>query len=517
VFGSLLGAMDVIASQRGAACVSATGVQGEGEVRAPQAFAHFATLRARVRWFSLTVDILLALAAYEIALVFFGVFHHYRVQFFSQSLNAGLPLCIAVILVTFLVLGLYKLEAYVSRPLHFLTVAKGSLIAMVVTAFFSFAFKSPVVNESRLIVATWFLLFFVFDALARVWLLEKLYSADVRGCRGDSIIIGDGSDGSVIASRCRELRGFAPVVTLRPRDKRRNGFDAEAALLGALAAVEPPPRHVFLDCTSLGHKATFDLIAAARARGAEVYLIGRLASPLDSTRLLLRLFEMPVMRVSGEAPRHGRPRAVKRAFDIVASATALVLLAPLFAVVAILVKRDSAGSVFFRQTRIGLHGRSFEFVKFRSMSVDNDDAAYRAHSVGNIVNGAGAGPATDKHGRPLHKYAGDARVTRVGQYLRKYSLDELPQFWNVLKGDMSLIGPRPALDYEVEAYKPWHRLRLDVMPGVSGLWQVSGRSHVGFDEMVFQDVIYAYNQSFLTDVGLCLRTVPAVLSGRGAV
>jgi len=267
--------MGMIASQRGAACVSATAVQGEGEVRAPWALAHSAKLRARLRWFSPGVDVLLALVAYEIALVFFGALHHSRVQLFAESLNASLPLCLAVTLVTFLALGLYKLEAYVSRRLHLLTVAKGSLIAMVVTAFFSFAFKSPFVNESRVTVFTGFLLFFALDALARVWLLQKLYSADVRGCRGGSIVIGDGSDSSVIASRCRELRGFAPVVTLQPLDQRRNGFDAEAALLGALAAVEPPPRHVFLDCTSLGHKATFDLIAAARARGAEVYIIGR--------------------------------------------------------------------------------------------------------------------------------------------------------------------------------------------------------------------------------------------------
>ena len=108
------------------------------------------------------------------------------------------------------------------------------------------------------------------------------------------------------------------------------------------------------------------------------------------------------------------------------------------------------------------------------------------------------------------------RVTRVGRFIRSYSLDELPQFWNVLKGDMSMVGPRPALPYEVEAYKPWHRGRLEVTPGVSGLWQVAGRSRVEFDDMVFQDVVYGYNQSLFTDINICLRTVPAVLTGTGA-
>ena len=122
----------------------------------------------------------------------------------------------------------------------------------------------------------------------------------------------------------------------------------------------------------------------------------------------------------------------------------------------------------------------------------------------------------DEWGRPVFKIAEDDRVTRVGRFLRKYSLDELPQFWNVLRGDMSIVGPRPALEYEVEAYHDWHRRRLELVPGVSGLWQVAGRSRVGFDDMVFQDVIYGYNQGLLTDVNLCLRTLPAMLIGRGA-
>src|SRR5450756_1847300 len=152
------------------------------------------------------------------------------------------------------------------------------------------------------------------------------------------------------------------------------------------------------------------------------------------------------------------------------------------------------------------------------MAVGNDAGAHQDYVCELIANGGDETMhCTDEWGRPVFKLADDERVTRVGRFLRKWSLDELPQFWNVLKGDMSMVGPRPALEYEVAAYKPWHGRRLAVAPGVSGLRQVAGRSRVGFDEMVFQDVIYAYNQSLLTDVSLCLRTVPAVLIGRGAV
>jgi lipopolysaccharide/colanic/teichoic acid biosynthesis glycosyltransferase len=290
-----------------------------------------------------------------------------------------------------------------------------------------------------------------------------------------------------------------------------------------LETVEPAPRQVVLVAGALGHKATFDLIGAAHARGSEVYVVGRIVGPLDTTRILMRLFEMPVMRVRGLLRPQGRPARAKRAFDVVTSAAALLVLAPAFAVIALLIKRDSPGPVFYRQTRVGAGGRPFAFLKFRSMTAGNDAAAHREYVTRLIDCGeGGVGPAdaslcsTDEWGRPVYKLAEDGRVTRVGRFLRKYSLDELPQFWNVLKGDMSMVGPRPALQYEVEAYHDWHRMRLELTPGVSGLWQVAGRSRVGFDEMVFQDVIYGYNQSLGTDLSLCLRTLPAMVMGRGA-
>jgi exopolysaccharide biosynthesis polyprenyl glycosylphosphotransferase len=478
-------------------------------------------VRARLQWYSLALDVLLAVLCYELALVVFVSYHSGGLTFAVQSFDWGLPLAVAAIVVTFTRLGLYKLEAYVARPLHLVTLLKGSVVALVVTAFFAFLFKSPLVGESRLTLSLTFALFFVASAVARIALLDRVYVADVRARRGGSIVIGASAGSSVTASRCGDLRGYAPVLALEPLDRRRNGFDAEPELLRALGTAEPAPRQVFLDAAALGHKAVFDLIGAARARGAEVYVIGRLVGPLDSTRLLMRLFEMPLMCVSG-TPAAGEGVAVsKRAFDVVTSAAALLLLSPVLAVVALLIKRGSPGPVFYRQTRIGLRGRPFEFLKFRSMAVGNDGGEHREYVRRLIECGSAAGgdPAlctADEFGRTVFKLVGDARVTRIGRVLRKYSLDELPQFWNVLRGDMSMIGPRPALEYEVAAYKPWHRRRLEVAPGVSGLWQVAGRSRVGFDEMVFQDVMYCYNQSLLTDLSLCLRTVPAVLIGRGA-
>jgi exopolysaccharide biosynthesis polyprenyl glycosylphosphotransferase len=471
-------------------------------------------LRRRLRWLTPAADIGLAFVSYEAAFIFFRWFHDAGITQFTHSFDWGLALGV------FAIACLYKFEVFVSRPLHVLVLFRGVLIALVVTAFFTFTFKAPLVTDSRLTLFTAFGAFFVLTVVVRTAVLDRLYRADVQNYPGGTMVIGESSDSSVIVSRCKELRGYAPVTSLQPLDKRRNGYDAEPALVHELADAEPAPRQVFLDGASLGHKATFDLITAARARGADVYITGRLVSPLDTTKLLIHLFEMPVMRVRRD-PLISKPvPAAKRIFDIVASAAALVVLAPALAVIALLIKRGSPGPVFYRQERVGLRGQTFEFLKFRSMTVGNDAGAhqdYVCELIANGGNGVEAMNCTDEWGRPVFKLADDDRVTRVGRFLRKYSLDELPQFWNVLKGEMSMVGPRPALGYEVEAYKPWHRRRLEVQPGVSGLWQVAGRSRVGFDEMVFQDVIYSYNQSVLTDVSLCLRTVPAVLMGRGAV
>jgi len=478
-------------------------------------------IRGKLRLWAVGGDLIAALVGYEVALVVFSWFHGSGVVFTTASLDWGLLVGLVAILGSFLYCGLYKLEAWVSRRLHLQMLFKGALIAVVITAAFAFAFKAPVVSESRLMVFTAFAVFFVLAALVRIGLLDRLYRRDVRARPGATVVVGQSPESSILVGRLKELRGYGRILPLEPQDRRRNGFDAEPALLAALAAVRPAPRQVFIDGPSVGHKATFDLIAVAHAAGADVYIAGRLVSSLDTTRTLLRLFNLPVMHVRRDpgatpAPRWaGVERVAKRVFDVVVAAGALALLAPAFALIAILIKRDSPGPVFFRQERVGLDGRAFVLLKFRTMTVGNDESVHRDYVRGLIENGAAA--CLDEHGAEVYKLVGDERVTGVGRFLRKWSIDELPQFWNVLRDDMSVVGPRPALDYEVAAYKPWHRRRLDIQPGVSGLWQVAGRSHVDFDEMVFQDVIYGYNQSLLTDVSICLRTVPAVLAGRGAV
>ncbi|HEY7302948.1 MAG TPA: sugar transferase [Bryobacteraceae bacterium] len=207
---------------------------------------------------------------------------------------------------------------------------------------------------------------------------------------------------------------------------------------------------------------------------------------------------------------------VKRTIDVIGSGLGLVLGAPLLLGIAAAIKLSSKGPVLFRQVRVGQYGAAFVFLKFRSMYVDSDSSIHKEY-VKALISGRAERKSSDGKGEGVYKLTRDPRVTRIGAFLRKTSLDELPQLYNVLKGEMSLVGPRPAIPYEVEAYETWHRRRvLEAKPGITGLWQVNGRSRVTFDEMVRLDVRYAMTRSVWLDIRTLLSTPRAVILGEGA-
>jgi exopolysaccharide biosynthesis polyprenyl glycosylphosphotransferase len=194
---------------------------------------------------------------------------------------------------------------------------------------------------------------------------------------------------------------------------------------------------------------------------------------------------------------------LKRATDIVVSLAGIILLSPLFAAIAVIIKIDSGGPAIFRQTRVGHNGRHFLFYKFRSMRHGSerlrDSLQYLSHMTG-----------------PVFKIKKDPRITRVGRFLRKSSMDELPQLFNVLRGDMTLVGPRPSLPEEVKKYGKRELKRMNVKPGLTGLWQVSGRNDISFLEWMELDLYYIEHRSLMLDLKILIRTIPTVLSGKGA-
>jgi lipopolysaccharide/colanic/teichoic acid biosynthesis glycosyltransferase len=210
-------------------------------------------------------------------------------------------------------------------------------------------------------------------------------------------------------------------------------------------------------------------------------------------------------------------RVVKRVMDIVGSLMMIIGLSPLVLLIAVAIRMTSEGPVLFRQRRVGQHGSTFVFLKFRSMYVGNDSKAHREYVTKLIAGQAERKPSNGNgNGNGVYKLTDDPRITKVGAFLRRTSLDELPQFFNVLNGEMSLVGPRPPIAYEVEAYDIWHRRRvLEAKPGITGLWQVYGRSRVNFDDMVRLDLKYARTWSPWMDVKILLRT-PGAMFGEGA-
>lgn len=204
---------------------------------------------------------------------------------------------------------------------------------------------------------------------------------------------------------------------------------------------------------------------------------------------------------------------LKRAMDILGSLFAIVLCAPLLILIALLVKLTSKGPVLFRQQRVGQYGKPFTFLKFRSMYQNNDHTIHREY-VTKLISSR---PETGSNSSAVYKLTSDPRVTKIGKFLRRTSLDELPQLFNVLKGQMSLVGPRPPIPYELAAYAAWHKSRLMVVkPGITGLWQVAGRSRVTFDEMVRLDLRYAASWSLWLDLVILVQTPRAVITGQGA-
>jgi lipopolysaccharide/colanic/teichoic acid biosynthesis glycosyltransferase len=217
-----------------------------------------------------------------------------------------------------------------------------------------------------------------------------------------------------------------------------------------------------------------------------------------------------------KASKKRHPMIIKRSIDIVGSSILLIMISPFLAAIALAIKLTSKGPVIFRQERVGWLGTRFQCLKFRTMHTNNDAKIHRDY-VQQLITGNVAKEKEGEAQPAVFKITSDPRVTPIGRFLRKTSLDEVPQFWNVLRGEMSLVGPRPAVPYEFELYDDWHRRRaFEMKPGVTGLWQVSGRSRVSFNDMVRLDLRYSQRWSLWLDLKILLATPHAALKGEGA-
>ena len=394
-----------------------------------------------------------------------------------------------------------------------------SALLMIILQFFlkpeHFLLMSSGRIGSRLVILLTFGISLLLTSFWRILVFRRLYPvlAGQQIFRNNVLIIGAGELAFSIATSLivekeigKQLIGF--VVDSADPGKRMFKSFLNVGHTKNIPAIIQDYRiqEIIIACESLTHDQMMELIDICHNE----HVIANIPAPLYRIipdRVPVEQYQnFPVVEFRG-VKKSKWFRIYKRIFDLLGAVIGIVLLSPLLMGIVIAIKITSRGPVLFKQKRVGKHGKPFTFYKFRSMVVNNDDSRHRDFVKQYMEN--------SKTDGTVQKMADDPRVTSIGRVLRKTSLDELPQLFNVIQGKMSLVGPRPCLPWEWESYKEWHKRRLSVKPGCTGLWQVSGRSDVGFDDMVTLDLFYIENASPWLDMQLILKTFPVMILKRG--
>lgn len=405
--------------------------------------------------------------------------------------------------------GAYRFTYRSTLPREILRVWLAIAVALVLLTSVIFVFKS--VYFSRLFIAVFGVVSLLFTTVERVvvsWYFKKI-RVNAQNIR-NVIIVGTGERACKVAERIRNHKSWGlNFIGYVSEDNGGSGESPEADVLclGNISDIEEIVRRFVVD------EVIFVISKEKLESLEEVFLF--LEDEGINARLDLNLFRHVIAKVHLEElddiplltyttiPTNELALAVKRVLDVIISVISLIVLSPLIALIAGLVCLTSGGPALFEQTRCGLNGRRFTLYKFRSMYMGTEEKKKELDSL-NELDG------------PVFKIRRDPRVTPVGRVLRRLSLDELPQLWNVLKGDMSIVGPRPPLPDEVARYERWQRRRLSMKPGLTCIWQVSGRNAIRFHDWMKLDLLYIDNWSLWLDLKILFRTIPAVLSGRGA-
>ncbi len=413
--------------------------------------------------------------------------------------------------------GLYKINVYTGILGQGQRVLKSLLIAVLGFALLRFFTKSQAIVESRFVLISFLVIGFALLVLLRIVIFRSavLFVASRGWFPRRVIVAGTGKSAMKLVRGVGHDNRFGLEIVGFLSDEIDSGTTVlgSLAVLGRVSDVADIVRReriheVIFALEGQPDSYTIEMLERAIRSRAQI-LVASSQFGVIAKRVHVESYGgVPLFSVGANRGYMGIP-GLKRLLDVLGAIVGLVILAPLFLVLVIAIKLDSRGPVLYRQSRIGLKGHLFTFFKFRSMYTGSDRDPARVEKLKLFIREEIADSAVDT------KIVASHLVTRVGRFIRKLSFDELPQLINVLRGDMSLVGPRPCLPYEWEHYAEWHKRRLDVMPGCTGLWQVLGRSEVGFRDMVIMDLYYSYNITFHLDVNLIVKTLPVMLFGSG--
>jgi exopolysaccharide biosynthesis polyprenyl glycosylphosphotransferase len=421
-----------------------------------------------------------------------------------------------VFIVIFYYNGLYRLNIILTRAAHLAHISKALYYGALNIVLVSLLIGSSSIVDSRLLIFLVFLIAYPALYLVRTELLRRLYLFFSKtGFRRNILILGDGKSGKLLATKLMFENPIGlEVVGFVDNDKPvGEEIVSGANVVGCFSEIESLLNKYHVDelivaIDSGTHDDFLDILDTCKKFDVSVRITSELFDVVGEKISTEKYANIPVIDVSSHY-NNALTLGVKRAFDIAISIFALIILSPIMIAIVTAIKLSSPGPILFKQFRVGKGGKEFEFFKFRSMKVltGNEDEV-RMKQMIEFMKDDNADSGT--------KIINEDRITWIGGLLRKTSLDELPQLLNVLKGEMSLVGPRPCLPYEYENYDEWQKRRVDVIPGCTGVWQVWGRSSVSFKESVVLDLYYINNMSPWFDFQIMLQTLPAIVTGRGA-
>ena len=439
--------------------------------------------------------------------------------------GALLLFIVAIRLLSFRYTDLYRVRGEFSLVDDGIRIFKATAIGSLLIVAAAFLYRGGFEFRAFSYARSVFVLDFVF-VLAGVGLLRFAIRSVQTFVRGRQInliptlVVGRGPEASLFIREMRErpTLGYRVIGVVDTTTANGQLTYEDVPVVGNLESLPEVIRdsganEVIIADPQVNGDALFEvMMRCGRRRGVEFRIAPSLFNCLPRKTEIDQIGVLPMIRLFRE-PLSSGARIVKRTFDLLIAALSIAVLFPLWLLIALLIKLDSRGTVFYTQERVGMDGRLFLLYKFRTMKAGADSEAHREYQRAFIAGRAEANLGNEQ--RPTYKLLADPRITRVGKVLRRTSLDEVPQLLNVLLSDMSLVGPRPPIPYEVEAYELWHRKRLDMKPGVTGLWQVSGRNRLPFEEMVRLDLFYIENWSLLLDLKIILRTGLVMLGGEG--
>jgi exopolysaccharide biosynthesis polyprenyl glycosylphosphotransferase len=381
---------------------------------------------------------------------------------------------------------------------------KSHTFAVFIAIGMSFVFKYT--DFSRLVIISYWLLAMLASMLLRWGKRSIYYKLASRGIITKTVlIVGAGKVGKSLMDELQEYKWLGYTVAGFVDDVEQGNY-GENIYLGNSGNIKKILLNHVVDEIIITIPSERELvnhiITDLRKLDVKIKIVPDMFNLVMSTVQIGNINALPVVTLI-KTPMVGAALIIKKSFDLFTASVLLILILPVLALTAIAIKIESRGPIIYKQQRVGKNGKFFNMYKFRSMQENADELLSTLESKNEIYGLA-------------FKMKNDPRVTKVGRFIRKFSIDELPQLFNVIKGDMSLVGPRPPLPYEVEKYGDWEWRRLEVLPGLTGLWQVSGRSLLSFQQWMSLDVYYIENWSMSLDLKILLKTIPVVLKGEGA-